>query len=164
MHKRMMASLLLFSGLFPLRAQQDATTDAGANAVTDAGPRNRIVAVKEAKLGSDVGEVRINGRTVFRFRGTKGGDPYTRAQIVAGRMNADAMANLQPREVGVTRIDGYWVVVARGQMLITADAWTARINQTSPRRLAQQWAALVRRQLAPAPGSAASGGAAQDAG
>ncbi len=121
----------------------------GSPTATDASPKNRIVAVKEAKLGREVGEVRINGQTVFRFRGTKGGDPYTRAQIVASRLNTDAMANLQPREVSAAQINGYWAVVARGRLMITADAATALINQTSPRRLAHQWSVTVRRQLAP---------------
>ena len=149
MGKPLMTFLLLLSWTAVAGAQTDAAP------ATNAGPRNRIVAVKEVKLGREVGEVRINGRTVFRFRGTRGGDPYTRAQIVAGRLNADEMANLQPREVSVTQINGYWVVVARGQLLITADAWTARINRTSPRRLARLWAATVHRQLAPVRGAVA---------
>lgn len=148
MGRTLMTFLLLLSWTTIAGAQTNAAP------ATSAGPRNRIVAVKEVKLGREVGEVRINGRTVFRFRGTKGGDPYTRAQIVAGRLNADEMANLQPREVGVTQINSYWVVVARGRLLITADAWTARINRTSPRRLARLWAATVRRQLAPINGTA----------
>lgn len=94
------------------------------------------------------GEVRINGRTVFRFRGVGNATAYARAREVARRLNSRAMRNLSPSEVRVVRTSGQWAVIARGQLLITADATTARINRTTPYRLASLWASNVRSRLA----------------
>lgn len=113
-------------------------------------PINHVSAVRAMKLGHEVGEVRVNGATVFRFRGVRGRDPYARAQTVAIRMNSASMANLRPGEIGVRRMNGEHVVVARGVGLITADTITARINHTTPVALAAQWANNLRRQLATA--------------
>jgi hypothetical protein len=120
------------------------------NSGGDAGAINHVVAVRAVKLGHPVGEIRVNGATVFRFRGTKGGNPYTRAQTVAGRMNSAAMANLRPAEIGVTRYGREYVVTARGTGLITADSVTAAVNRTSAPGLAALWANNLRRQLAAA--------------
>lgn len=140
---------VIFGVLALLVCATDGGVQTQASPASDAGPRNRIEAVREVKLGHEVGEVRINGYTVFRFRGAQTTDPYARAQIVASRLNAAYMSNLQPGEIRVSRLSGYWVVTARGYLLITADAWTARINRTSPRGLARQWAAAVRHRLRP---------------
>lgn len=106
-----------------------------------------FAAVRATKLGHEVGEVRVNGQTVFRFRGVQGTNPHFRAREVVRRLSTPEMANLRSDEIQVGRANGYWVVMARNVPLITADAATARINATSPRILAAQWAANLRQQI-----------------
>jgi hypothetical protein len=133
----------------PPQATDVVVDSSGTTVVTPgSGAASRVVAVRSVKLGAVTGEVRVNGSTVFRFRGVHGGDPYSRAQTVAGRLNSAAMAGLQPGEVGVARMNGEYVVTARGTGLITADSTTAGVNRTTPVALAAQWANNLRRQIA----------------
>lgn len=130
----------------------DVTVDAGGGAHVapggSASSPHQVRAVRSIKQGHETGEIRVNGTTVFRFRSTRGTNPYARAQVVAARLNSGAMADLRPADIGVQRINGEYVVTARGMGLITADATTARLNRTPPVALASQWANNLRRQLA----------------
>jgi hypothetical protein len=123
-------------------------TSSGVVVTSDAATTgSRFIAARANLLNQPVGALHVNGRTVFRFRGIHGEDPYVRAQVVAARLNSPAMANLRPEEVQARVVGRQWAVVARGNVLITADPMTAHINGTSPRRLASVWAANMRAQL-----------------
>lgn len=120
---------------------------AGVVVSSDTEGAGRFVAARASLLNQPVGELHVNGRTVFRFRGNRGEDPFVRATVVANRLNSPGMAELRPDEVHAGRVGGEWVVLARGVVLITADTVTARINRTTPQRLAEQWAANMRARL-----------------
>ncbi|TDA70316.1 MAG: exo-alpha-sialidase [Clostridia bacterium] len=96
--------------------------------------------------GLETGEVRLAlpgeaGTVIFRIREAAGGlSPARRAEIVAGRLQVLLDQGLTAGEITVTRRHEEWVVAARGQVLATADARTARLNNSQPQALAFQWA------------------------
>lgn len=96
--------------------------------------------------GREIGEVRMTlpgeeDNVLFRIREAAGGlSPVRRAEIVAGRLQALLDRGLTAGEITVKRQQGEWVVAARGQVLATADARTARLNNSHPQALAFQWA------------------------
>jgi len=96
--------------------------------------------------GREIGEVRLalpgeEGQVLFRLREAAGGlSPARRAQIVAGRLQSLLDRGLTAGEIAVTRRQGDWVVVARDQVLATADARAARLSNSHPQALAYRWA------------------------
>ena len=91
--------------------------------------------------GSPIGDVLVGDTIVFRLRTPAGGlSPYERAQQVAGRLNLMLNNSLQPSDIRTGRVNGQQVVMAKGEVLVTADQEHARINGTTPRGLANQWA------------------------
>ncbi|TDA64087.1 MAG: exo-alpha-sialidase [Clostridia bacterium] len=96
--------------------------------------------------GRETSEVRLalpgeEGNTIFRIREAAGGlSPARRAEIVAGRLQALLDQGLTAGEITVTRRQGEWVGAARGQVLATADARTASLNNSHPQALAFRWA------------------------
>lgn len=119
-----------------------------ASSAAPAGPR--FAAARALIGGNTVGEVQVDGHTVFRFRGVRGDDPYVRARCVMERLNSPGLAHLAPTEVVDSRVDGRYAVSARGRVLISVDQATARINHSTPAALAMIWAANLRSRL-PAP-------------
>jgi hypothetical protein len=99
------------------------------------------VTAKEATIdGSSVGEVFVGNDVVFRIRTSAGGySPFQRAQLVAGRLQP-LMDNLQLKDITTGRMNGQEVVMAKGQLIITADTAHAGLNQTTPTILADLWA------------------------
>lgn len=91
--------------------------------------------------GQPVGDVIVNGQTVLRIRTAAGGySPPERARMVADRLQEMMNEGLRPQDIGVGRLNGEDVVMARGQAIVTADDRHAALNGTTPRLLASQWA------------------------
>jgi hypothetical protein len=88
--------------------------------------------------GANVGSVIVNNDIPFRIRFSAGGlDPGERASVVARRLGA--MQNLKPEEITTGIVNGQYVVMARNELVITADANHAAANNTSPQQLALLW-------------------------
>lgn len=99
------------------------------------------VTAREAVIdGNSVGEVYVGNDVVFRIRTAAGGySPLQRAQFVAGRLQP-LMDNLQAKDITTGRMNGQRIVMAKGQLIITADQTHAKLNQTTTTKLAEQWA------------------------
>ena len=110
------------------------------------------VTAKEATIdGSPVGEVYVGNDVVFRIRVSAGGySPFQRAQFVAGRLQP-LMDGLQAKDITTGRINGQAVVMAKGQLIITADQTHANLNQTTTTMLADLWATGLKNVLSGAP-------------
>lgn len=102
--------------------------------------------------GRQAGEVVVNGEVVFRIRTSAGGlTPYQRAQTVAQRLNQLMGNTLQPEDITTGRAGGMDVVLAQGEIIVTADPEHARINNTSTMQLADQWATRLENTIAGRP-------------
>lgn len=107
------------------------------------------VNAREASLaGTDIGEVLINGQVVFRIRTSAGGlSPYERAQKVAERLNRLMSKPVQPENIRAAIVNGQAVVLMDSEVVITADEEHARLNNTTPMRLAESWAVQLSRAV-----------------
>jgi len=101
---------------------------------------------REATIsGRQVGEVIVDGDVVLRIRSAAGGlSAYRRGQIVADRLNLLTGDSTKPEEITTGIVNGQEVVLAGGQILVTADTTHARLNGTTPTILANQWAGNLR--------------------
>lgn len=98
--------------------------------------------------GAEVGEVLIDGQVVFRIRTSAGGlSPYERAQTVAERLNRLMSKPVQPENIRATVVNSQAVVLMDSEVVITADEEHARLNNTTPIRLAALWALQLRRAV-----------------
>ncbi len=97
-----------------------------------------------------VGAVTVNDRPVASFRTSAGGlNPAQRALNAKLRLSDMARLGLSAVEVAaVSRGPGGWVVVGRGQPLLTATKAEAAAQHQSAKRLATGWAASLKRGLA----------------
>ncbi|MEN6520883.1 MAG: hypothetical protein ABFD46_07010 [Armatimonadota bacterium] len=100
--------------------------------------------------GIQVGELVVDNQVPIRLRFSAGGlSPAERASLVAQRLSQ--MSNLSPSEISSGRIGSYWGVIARGEMLITADNAHAMVNNTTPSGLASSWASQLRKAMTGTP-------------
>lgn len=100
--------------------------------------------------GMQVGEVVIDNQVPVRLRYSAGGlSPAERALIVARRLSQ--ISNLAAGDITVGRVGAYWGVLARGELLITADNSHAIANNTTPYGLAVSWANQLRGAIAGSP-------------
>ncbi|MEN6371486.1 MAG: hypothetical protein ABFD64_05675 [Armatimonadota bacterium] len=100
--------------------------------------------------GIQIGDVVVDNQVPIRLRFSAGGlSPAERASLVAQRLSQ--MSNLSPSEISAGRIGSYWGVIARGEMLITADSAHAAANNTTPSGLASAWASQLRKAMTGAP-------------
>lgn len=88
----------------------------------------------------------VGGTPIQRVRTSWAGyDPHRRAMMVQDRVNhALSVGPVRPREFTVGRIQGDWCVLFRGHRFLTADARSAHLNHSNPRRLAMRWAHRMR--------------------
>jgi hypothetical protein len=91
--------------------------------------------------GREVGEVLVDKDVIFRIRTGAGG--YTapqRAQLVAERL-AEMVdrGNLSADDIRQGTLNGQRVLMANGELLITADPYHAEANGTTPMKLATTW-------------------------
>jgi hypothetical protein len=131
----------------PLRGQDDAAN------------QNRpIITARGATIdGQQVGELVVDGQVAIRIREAAGGySPEARAQIAARRLDAAIGQGATYEDVVTGKRDGEWAVLARDDLIVTADSAHARMNNTTPEHLAQLWRsnlvnALVGRPVAAPP-------------
>lgn len=98
--------------------------------------------------GAEVGEVLIDGQVVFRIRTSAGGlSPYERAQTVAERLNRLMSKPVQPENIRAAIVNGQAVVLIYSEVVITADEEHAKLNNTTPTRLAGSWALQLSRAV-----------------
>lgn len=94
--------------------------------------------------GSQVGELLIDDQVALRIRTSAGGlTPFQRAQVVANRINQLMGDTLQPEDITMGVINGQQVVMADSQVIVTADAQHARLNNTTPAALSTLWARQI---------------------
>ncbi len=95
--------------------------------------------------GRQVGEVMVDGKAVLRIRSAAGGlSAFKRSQVVADRLNQLMGDSIQPEDITTGIVNGQEVVLAGGQILVTADTTHAKLNGTTPSILANQWATNLR--------------------
>ncbi|MBI3946412.1 MAG: hypothetical protein HY321_10875 [Armatimonadetes bacterium] len=111
---------------------QEALAQAGTFQIA---ARERVVA------GRTEGEVLVGSNVILRIRAAAGGlTPTQRAQTIARRLqDVLRQEGLTPQDVRVARVDGEYAVMVRDDLVITADAYQAALNRTTPRRLATTW-------------------------
>ena len=104
------------------------------------------ITAREAMVnGRSVGEVLVGDKVVLRIRSSAGGlSPFRRSQIVADRLSQFMGDSVQPEDITTGIVNGQEVVLAGGQILVTADTTHAKLNGTTPTILAQQWANNLR--------------------
>jgi hypothetical protein len=111
---------------------------------------SRVAVDSRAVDGGQIGEVLINGRAVLRIRVAAGGlNAPGRAQIVADRLRTLIAQGVRARDLSIATVGGEVAIVARGQIVVTADRNHARLNNTTPRALAKLWAQALSRALSP---------------
>lgn len=99
-----------------------------------------VMARQVTIAGRQAGEVLVGGQVVFRIRTSAGGyTPYQRAQLAAQRIQGLMGDSLQPEDITMRRINGQDVVMAEGQVVVTADRREARLNGTTTSSLASMW-------------------------
>ncbi len=99
-----------------------------------------FTAVQGTLQGTPVGEVRMGDQVIFRIRTSAGGyTPYQRAQSVADRLNA-LDDTLKSEDITTGYVNGQQVVMAKKQIVVTADVAHARLNGTTSTALASLWA------------------------
>ncbi len=128
----------LCAGVF-LIADMQPGKDSAVIAPAYAGPA--VTAREQVIAGTSVGEVVMDGQVIFRIRTPAGGlSPFQRAQVVAQRLDLLTGDGLQVEDITTGRANSQDVVLAEGEVVITADTTHARLNQTTPMELAEQWA------------------------
>jgi hypothetical protein len=113
------------------------TSDKG---ITPAFASLQAMAREAMENGQPVGEVVVGNDIVFRIRTVAGGQTSVqRAQTAADRLNQQFADNLTPEQITTGQVNGQEVVMANGQVIVTADESHARMNGTTPVMLADQW-------------------------
>jgi hypothetical protein len=94
-------------------------------------------------------QVLVGGILFLTIRSSWGGlTPEQRATEVQLRINeALSIGPVQPTDITVAKVDGDWIVSLRGKRLYTADYDTAKLDQTPPQQLANQWAVFLQKTL-----------------
>lgn len=103
-------------------------------------------------FAGDIGEVYChpmsNGAVLMRIRTSAGGlSPSQRAEQISRRLERLFNAGLKKADIRVGRQAGMVVVTAKGKLLATADQEHARLNGTTPEKLARSWADNIKNYL-----------------
>lgn len=88
------------------------------------------------------GEVWAGSEVVVRLRSASEAEALRRAQEVVERLTGLALAGLKPGELSVSQ-QGGGSLVARGQTIVTADAFTSRESRLSAQKLCESWRARL---------------------
>lgn len=97
--------------------------------------------------GVATAEVRADGLVLLRLRGSDAEALAGKTQTVAQRLTHLALEGLTSGDVAVARVGGQWGVTGRGDLIITADADTARASGLQPRDLCESWRARIAQVL-----------------
>lgn len=105
------------------------------------GPSGLAISARGRIIGGrDVGEVLIAGKVILRIRVAAGGiSAGTRAKIVAERLWSLVAHGLQADQIRVVWTGREAALVARQQLIVTADLNHARLNSSTPVALAELW-------------------------
>lgn len=95
------------------------------------------------------GDVVVGNELVLRIRVAGGGMTIEeRRDIVTQRINELlGSAPFDPSDVKVTTVNKATVIMVGDKMIVTVDKETAEINKTTPQKLAEAWAATLRRVI-----------------
>ena len=106
-----------------------------------AGEERPVVAARANMIaGQQVGELTVDGQVAIRVREAAGGySPQERAEIAARRLDQAIGQGATYEDISTGRVGAEWAVLAKGDLVITADAAHARMNGTTPANLAQVW-------------------------
>lgn len=114
------------------------------------GTVSRVAVESRVLDGGQTGEVLINGRAGLRIRAAAGGlNAAQRAEIVAGRLRTLIDQGLRVGELRIADVGGEVAIIARGQVIVTADRNHARLNETTPRALANLWLRALAQAISP---------------
>jgi len=102
-----------------------------------------------AQAPSTANEVFVGGTVIMRVQTTVAGrTPAERASSIQARVNRLLSGGpIMLTDITVEPFGGDAVVRVKGTLLFTADADTARFNQSTPMELANTWADHMRRVL-----------------
>jgi hypothetical protein len=95
------------------------------------------------------GDVVIGNELVLRIRSASAGlSIEERRDIVTQRIN-DLLGSdpFNPSDLKVTTVNKATVIMVGDKMIVTVDKETAAINKTTPQKLAEAWAANLRRVI-----------------
>lgn len=95
------------------------------------------------------GVVSLAGEVILRIHSPSGGlDCQQRADVVQMRIvDALSIGLVFPEDIHVKKVKKEWGVFVKDILVITADAGSAKINKTTPKRLAEAWAKNLRRTI-----------------
>ncbi len=123
------------------------TTPVSFRVASAESPRVRVAIRSSGSGASEVSEVLVNGIVVIRIRVSAGEMSRSqRAEAVAARLIRMLSTGIDPSELAVGSVAAEVAVLWHGQLVVTADAVHARLNNTTPLALAGLW----RRALAEA--------------
>lgn len=90
--------------------------------------------------GQQVGELLVDEQVALRIRQAAGGySPEERAEKAARRLDRAIGQGATYQDITTGRRNAEWVVLAKDEMIVTADSAHARANNTTPQRLAEVW-------------------------
>lgn len=136
-----------------IRAALDGTIyygeEEGATKVESRMPTLRITARETLLNGKKVGEVVVNGQVAVRLRTSFDGlPPLQRAEQAAARLKrAIATPGFHPSSIRVEKVTDGIALVANDKVLCIADEAQAQMLKTTPTKLAQSWAAALKKAL-----------------
>lgn len=100
-------------------------------------------------LCAEPGQVALAGQVVLRIHAPAAGKTCKeRADIVQQRIvDALSIGVLYPKDIHAQKQRGEWAVFVKDILIITADATSARVNNTTPQKLAEVWAKNLQKTL-----------------
>jgi len=105
-------------------------------------------------VGGEGGEVMVNGNVALRIRTSAGGlSAAERAVVVRDRLQDLLNSGIEPSDVHAGMIRGQAAVMAGDEIIVTVDSTHARLNSTTPAKLANEWAANVAHAMGGEPGA-----------
>ncbi len=95
------------------------------------------------------GVVSLAGEVILRIHAPAGGmDCQQRADKVQMRIvDALSIGVVKPTDIHVKLVKKEWAVLVKDILIITADSYSAKVNKTDPKSLANIWAKNLRRTL-----------------
>ncbi len=105
-------------------------------------------------VGGEGGEVTVNGNVALRIRVSAGGlSAEERAVVVRDRLQDLLNGGIEPSDVHAGMIRGQAAVMAGAEIIVTVDSTHARLNSTTPAKLATVWARNVAGAMGGEPGA-----------
>ena len=121
----------------------------GATRILSRMPTLRITGRESEVDGQKVGEVSINGRPAITLRTEYDGlPPLQRAEQAASRLRRAMGANFKPADIKTEDLDdGKVALVIQDEEICIADEAQAKILDSTPKKLAKDWVASLKKAL-----------------